>query len=231
MGFVQEYDLSHKCGYDKNDKHPGEPLVELRFSSSLRCDGGTDPLNAGHTETSNETAYRQVDQHALLAVFWTQPQGNDRAAYEYDTHKRQEARRDNKILHVLDVLYRSLLRRIGRNHNRTNDTAETAHLADKAQALLQEYTRQDSRNHDCQCPQRCDQDGIGKQISSKVAYLANDHECHSRPPPEVLEVSISLARLFVVFFVRLEQAVFLQNEGHPDEQTRANSQYETDDFV
>ena len=58
-----------------------------------------------------------------------------------------------------------------------------------------------SRRRDCsQC------------VGDKVAYLSNDHQGHASPPVGVLEISISLARLFLVFDVRFQQTDLLQHE-------------------
>jgi len=43
----------------------------------------------------------------------------------------------------------------------------------------------------------------GSDASWCLPYFSNNHECHTEPPPSVLEVSIAFSRLFIVLLVRL----------------------------
>jgi hypothetical protein len=51
-------------------------------------------------------------------------------------------------------------------------------------------------------------------------HLSQYHECHAEPPPCVLQVAVAHAGLFVVLFVRLQQAMLLNHKRGADEQTR-----------
>ena len=43
----------------------------------------------------------------------------------------------------------------------------------------------------------------GSEASWCLPYFSNNHECHTEPPPSVLEVSIAFSRLFIVLLIRL----------------------------
>jgi len=58
-----------------------------------------------------------------------------------------------------------------------------------------------------------------------------DHQDHSCPPPAVLEVTVALAGSLVVFLIRLEQAMLLQDERCANEETRAYGKNNTNCFV
>lgn len=116
------------------------------------------------------------------------------------------------MLHILDIAHRRLLRGIQSDNHRPKDARETAHLAHKTESLLQKDSRQDSGDDDRQRAQRSHQDRIDKGVSDEVANLADDHERHAQPPPEIFEIPVPLARFLVVFDVGLEQADFLDHE-------------------
>lgn len=71
--YVEEDDLRHESDNNEDQQHISEPEVELRDALRLRRNGSTNTLNATDTESTDQTTHRDVHQHSLLAVLWTQP--------------------------------------------------------------------------------------------------------------------------------------------------------------
>ena len=201
------------------------------LSPCLCHHSSTQSLGSNHAQAANEAANAQINQHAPLAISRTSPESNKRTAQHNHSRITQEARRNNKLLHLLDILRRALRRRIHHNDDRAHDTHEAANLAHKAQPFLQKDRRQDRRNDDRQRPQRRHQDRIHERVGHEITHLAEDHERHAGPPVEVLEVAVALAGLLVVFDVGAQQADFLQHEGDADEDARGDGEGNTDRFV
>lgn len=93
------------------------------------------------------------------------------------------------------------MRSIHNNNNRADNAEEASNFPDHAETLFEEDGREDSCDNNGQCAERSDENCIGEGICDKVEDFANDHECHSRPPVEVFEVSISFSGNLVVFLV------------------------------
>jgi hypothetical protein len=64
-----------------------------------------------------------------------------------------------------------------------------------------------------------------------VPNFSNNHEGHAKPPPGVLKVAVTLACFFIVLFVGLQQAMFLDDERGADEDSGRDGQDKTDDFI
>ena len=100
---VQKYYLRDKGAYHEDKHDVEEPLVELRFPASLRDDGGADALGSSDAQAASPAAYRDVDKHVLLSVARTDPECDKDRAHNDDARVAQEARGDDKFLHLLYV--------------------------------------------------------------------------------------------------------------------------------
>ena len=193
-------------------------MVKLGFSICLSNNCASQPLSGNDTKSTDHAAYTQVDEHALLSVSWTHPKSSKCRGSDDDSSITQEARRDDKVLHRLDVSNRALLWSVEDDDHTANDAIETANFPDKAEPLFEKDGRENRRNNHTQSAQRRDQDRINKSIGNKVAYFAHDHQCHAAPPPRIFEVAVAFSRLFVVFSIGFEKSHLLQHKRCADEQ-------------
>lgn len=219
---VEVNNLGQERSNNENQQHIQKPLVELRLSSRLGDDGGSQALRRHNAQSADPTADGNVHHHILGTILWPQPKCDNSAADDNDARIAQKQRMYDEALHVLDVLNSRCLWCIHDDDNRPNDTQKTSNLADHAQALLQENGRQDGGDDDRQGSQRGDQNGIGEGVRSEIESLAQDHQDHARPPVKVLEIPISLASHLVVLFVGAKQADLFEHEGGTDEGAGAN---------
>lgn len=182
-------------------------LGQYRRTKSLCC---------YHTQTPNQAADAQVYQHTFLAVPRSRPESNHRSSYNQNTSIGEESRRYDEALHLLDGRNGALLRRIEDNDDATDDTVEASDLSNEAQPLLKKYSTEYRRDDNRQRAQRCYQYSIREAVGHEIADFANDHECHARPPPSILEISIAFTSFLVVFFIRLQQTRLLEHKRGPD---------------
>lgn len=128
------------------------------------------------------------------------------------------------MLHFLDVAHSTLLRSVEGNSNTADDAQEAAHPANEAQPFLQYPPAQNGRNHNRKSSQGCDQNGVDEHVRCKVADFSHNHEGHPEPPPSILEVAISFARLFIVLLIRLQKTNLLDHKGYANEQSTAHGE-------
>lgn len=231
--YIKINDFGEQGGYHEYKQNVEKPLLELRtvIATNLGNDGSTETLGGDDTEASNHTADRDVDHHALLSVLGAQPEGDYGGGDDDHAGVAEKAGGYDELLHVLDVGDGRLFGGIDDDDDGADDAVEAADLTHKTQAFLQENGRQDGAHDDGESAHGGDEDGVDEGVCDEVADLADNHERHSGPPPDIFEVSISLAGLFVVFCVCAEQTVLLQNEGDADEQSRRNGEDDADDLV
>lgn len=228
---IQIDDFGQQRANDKHQQHIGEPLVELRLAIDLSNDGTSQTLGSNDTQPSDQRANGNVNHHALLPPPWCHVPCDSHASENDDSGKGEEARGNDIVLHVLDIAHRTLLGSIQGNDHTANDTQEAAHPSHEAQPFLQDPPTEDGRDHDGESTQRRDEDGIDEHVGRKVANLTHNHQSHPKPPPEILQVSIPFARLFIVFLVGLEQTNLLDHEGYTNEQSTSDRETDSDDFV
>jgi len=240
--YIEVNDLGHESCNHEYQKHVNEPLIKLRRSSNLRhyCSAKywleippltllfsmvkdlPQALRRNNAQTPNKTAYAQIHKHALLSISGTSPERNECTSHNNDPGVSKEARRYDIILHLLYIRSRGLCRRIQNNDDGPYDAIETPNLSHEAQPFFQENRAQYGCDDHTQGAQWSDQNCVHKSIRYKVADLSDDHKCHTRPPPRVLEITIAIAGLFMVFHISFEQAHFLEDEGYADEDSRAD---------
>ena len=148
---VQVYNLRNQSCYHKNKENVEEPLVELRRATNLCDNGRAQALRRYNGEAADETADGQIHQHALLAISGPNPKRHEGAPEDDDARVRQEARRDNITLHLLDVGDTRLLGSIQDDDDGPDDADEAADLADKGEPFLEEDGGQDGRDDDGEC--------------------------------------------------------------------------------
>lgn len=135
------------------------------------------------------------------------------------------------MLHSLNITDGGLFGGIQRDDCRSNNTIETTYLADKAEPFFQEDCRQYRSHDDGQGSHGSNEDRIDETVGDEIAGFANNHQSHAEPPPKILQVSIALAGLLIVFDVGLQQADLLDDERYTDEQSRGDGERDTDHFV
>lgn len=219
---IKVNNLGKQGADDKDQQDIHEPLVELGDAPDLGENGGTEALGAHDAQAADPAADGDVDQHVLLAPPRSGVEGSDQRADDDEARVGEEARGDDKLLHLLDVVDGRLVRGVHNNDDGPDDAQEAGDLADHAEALLEEDGRQDGRDDDGQGAQRRDQDGVGEGVGDEITNLAKNHQRHAGPPVEVLEVAVALAGSLVVFLVGFEQADLLEDEGYTDEQARGD---------
>ncbi|KAM5494631.1 hypothetical protein McanMca71_006308 [Microsporum canis] len=222
--YVEVYNLREEGANDEDEKDPEKPLFELRGAHDLGNDGGSEPLGGHNAESTGETADGEVDEHALLAVPGTSPDGKKGGDDNDDAGKGEKARREAVALHVLDIGHRRLRGSVHGDDDGPDETVDAADFPHEAEALLEEDGGEDGGDDDGERAQGSDEDGIDKGVGDEVAELAQDHQGHASPPVDVLEVAISLAGLFVVLDVGFEQANLLEDEGDADEEARGDGE-------
>jgi len=169
-------------------------------------------LGSHNTETSNETANRNVHHHGLLSILGTQIQSNNSTCDDDDAGEAKEARRNDPFLHVLNAGHRRLLRGIHGDDDGSNDAVEATHLTNKAQTLLEEDGREYGTDDDREGTHGSYEDGVSKGVGDEIADFAYNHESHAEPPPGILEVAVAFACLLVVLFVGLQEAMLFDDE-------------------
>lgn len=150
-------------------------MVELVALVDLSQHSSTQTLSRNDAQAANEGADAQVDEHALLSVAGTTPEGNENAAKDNDTGVGEEARRNDIMLHLLNIGNGTLLWSIQHDNDAANDTQEATNFSNKTQALLQKDGRENGSDDDGQSAEWCYQDGIGEGVGDKIADLSNDH--------------------------------------------------------
>lgn len=125
-------------------------------------------MGCDNTQPSDQTADGDVDHHGLLSVLWAEPESNDNTCDDDDTCIAEKAGRNDPFLHVLDARHRRLLWRVHCNDNRSDDAVEAAHLSNKAQAFLQEYSRQYSADNDGESAHGGYEDSVGESVCDKI---------------------------------------------------------------
>lgn len=104
--------LSQQRSNDENEQNPEEPLLELVDWGSLANsgnNGSTKTLSRNDTQSADKAADGEIDKHALVAVAGTSPKSSKGTAYKDNSGVRQEARCDDKVLHLLNIGSRRLL--------------------------------------------------------------------------------------------------------------------------
>lgn len=125
-------------------------------------------MGCDNTQSSDQTADGNVDHHSLLSVLGAEPEGNDNTCDNDDACKAEKAWSNDPFLHILDARNGRLFGRVYRDNNRSDDAVETAYFSDKAQALLQEYSGQDSAYNDGEGAHGRHEDGVGESVCDKI---------------------------------------------------------------
>jgi hypothetical protein len=197
----------------------------------LGGDGSADALDAHDAQSANETAYSYVDEHGLLPPLGSCPESGNGTPNNNNARINEEAWGNDQMLHIVNVVDCGLYRRICSNNNGADDALEASDLSDEAETLFQEDGGEDGADDDGQGSEGSNQDCVCEEVCGKVADFAENHEGHSTPPPGIFEISIALARLFVVLCVRLQETSFLEHERGADEEPGSDGQNQANDFV
>lgn len=139
--YVEIDNLRQQRRNNKNEQDVKKPLRELRFAIDLGDDSRAQTLGSNNTQSTNHAADTDVDKHALLAIARAHPECSNQRPHDDDTRVSQKARRNDEMLHFLDIADRGLLRCIHGDHDRPDDTRETADLAHEAKSFFQEDRR------------------------------------------------------------------------------------------
>ena len=203
-------------------------LVDWSSLTNSSNNSSTKALSGNDTESSYKTANGKIDKHALIAVAGASPQSSENTSKNDNSGICQEARCDDKMLHLLNIGSGRLLGSVQSDDDSTNHTLKTTDLANETETFLEEDGRQYCSNDDTESTKRSDQDGVDKSVGHKIAdftvrgsalspcvsstgrILPYNHQDHSSPPPTILEVTIALASSLVVFLVCLEQSMLFQ---------------------
>lgn len=188
-------------------------------------------MGSNDAEASDQTANRQVYEHGLVSVPWSNPQRDEYAPHDHDATVGEDSRLYDKVLHLLDVGDGARRRDIECDDDTAEDAEKAAHHPYGAQSFFEEYGRQNGTDDDAQRTEGGDENRIREGVGDKVADLPHDHERHTTPPPAVLEVSVSLAGDFVVLLIRLEQAHLGEDKGDANEAARGDGEHDTDRLV
>lgn len=188
-------------------------------------------MSRNDTQAADEGADAQIYKHALLSVARTTPEGDEDTAKNDDTSVGQKARRNDKMLHLLNIGDRTLLRSVHHDNDATNDAHEAANFSDQTEALLEEDGGEDGSDNDGQGTKGGDEDRIGESVGDEIADFAYDHESHAEPPPGILQISIALACFFVVLVICFQQANLLDHEGSANEEAGRYGKDQADDLV
>jgi hypothetical protein len=114
----------------------------------LGCNGSANALDAHNAESSDETADCNIDKHGFLSVFRSQPECDDSTANNDDPGVDEEARRNDQMLHVVDVVDRGLYGSVGRNDDGANDALEASDLSDETKTLFEEDGGENGADND-----------------------------------------------------------------------------------
>jgi len=116
-------------------------LVDWCSLANSSNNSSTKTLCRNDTESSYKTANGEVDKHALVAVAGTSPQSSKDTPNNDNSGVCQEARCDDKMLHLLNIGSRRLLGSIQSNDDGANHTLKAPNLTNKTETLLEEDCR------------------------------------------------------------------------------------------
>ena len=140
VAYIEVYNLGEQRNDDKHQQNVEKPLLELAsvFARCLSHNSCTETLCRNDTQSSNQTANRDVHHHRLLAVLGAKIERNEHAGNDHNARVAEKARRNDPLLHVLYPCDRGLLGSIDGNNDRSDDAVETADFSNKTEALLEE---------------------------------------------------------------------------------------------
>lgn len=101
--YVEVDNLHQKGADDKDEKYPKEPRLVFRLAANPGNDGGTEALRANDTEAADPAADGNVDEHVLVTPSRPYIKRSDDGANNNDTGIREEAGRNDKVLHLLGI--------------------------------------------------------------------------------------------------------------------------------
>lgn len=198
---VEVVDLYEQRNNDKAEQKVDEPVLELVLTADGEQNRGPETGRDADTETADERADGNVDEHVLLAVLGCKEEDEHERGSNADAGPCEETGSKEELLKLGDLAPSMVRGRVDGDDDASDDAEETPNLAKESELFLEEDGREDGADDNRESTKRGDQHRIRKGVRNKVEYLTKDHDNHAGPPHGRLEVGVALAGSSFVLFL------------------------------